>query len=214
MPGAPARPPGWRQRGCRRRPRTGRIARSRRSATRPPHQAGPVRSRHAGLPRPAPRTGASCCPGRARCTRARTARVVPPGAAGQPGWPRTSPARPREAEEHLAGEGVAPRVQRRKLALQLEDVYVAGQPIEQGLAGGHGVLRGGPLPGRHVTTVRQNHRSGGLSSKCPLPAGAAQRRHPLATLRRCLMGCATHVNRRSGRFWVAGWVDGWPCITG
>src|SRR5580693_5401184 len=80
MPGALGRPPGWRRRGCRRPPRTGRTARSRRSATRPPHQAGPVRSRHGGLLRPAPRTGPSCFPGRGRCIRARTARVVPPGA--------------------------------------------------------------------------------------------------------------------------------------
>ena len=54
MPGVPARPPGWRRRGCRRPPRTGCTARSRRSATRPPHQAGPVRSRHEGLLRPTP----------------------------------------------------------------------------------------------------------------------------------------------------------------
>ena len=60
MPGVPARPPGWRRRGCRRPPQTGRTARSRRSATRRPHQASPVRSRHEGLLRPAPRTGASC----------------------------------------------------------------------------------------------------------------------------------------------------------
>ena len=72
MPGALGRPPGWRRRGCRRPPRTGRTARSRRSATRPPHQAGPVRSRHGGLLRPAPRTGASCFPGRGRCIRAGT----------------------------------------------------------------------------------------------------------------------------------------------
>ena len=62
MPGVPARPPGWRRRGCRRPPRTGRTARSRRPATRPPHQAGPVRSRHEGLLRPALRTGPSCFP--------------------------------------------------------------------------------------------------------------------------------------------------------
>jgi hypothetical protein len=32
----------------------------------------------------------------------------------------------RQVQEHLAGEGVVPRVQRRKLAHQLEDVSVAG----------------------------------------------------------------------------------------
>jgi hypothetical protein len=45
-------------------------------------------------------------------------------------------------QEHLAGEGVVPRVQRRKLAHQLEDAGVAGQPVEQRLAGGHNVIRG------------------------------------------------------------------------
>jgi hypothetical protein len=49
-------------------------------------------------------------------------------------------------EEHLAGEGVIPRVQRGKLAHQLDDVSVAGEPVEQDTAGGHGVLGGGPLP--------------------------------------------------------------------
>ena len=73
-----------------------------------------------------------------------------------------------EAEEHLAGEGVVRRVQRRKLAHQLEDVSVAGEPVEQDTTGGHGVLGGGPLPGRHITTVGQNHRSpGGLTGGCP-----------------------------------------------
>ena len=48
-----------------------------------------------GLLRPARRTGASCFAGRGRFARAGTARAVPPTAAGQPGWPRTSPARPR-----------------------------------------------------------------------------------------------------------------------
>jgi hypothetical protein len=43
MPGVPARPPGWRRRGWR-PPRTARTARSRRPATRRPHQASPVRS--------------------------------------------------------------------------------------------------------------------------------------------------------------------------
>ena len=96
MPGAPARPPGWRPRGCRRSPRTGRTARSRQPATRRPHPAGPVRSRYGGLLRPERRTGAWCFAGHGRCTRAGTARVVPPREAGRPGWSRTSPARPRQ----------------------------------------------------------------------------------------------------------------------
>jgi hypothetical protein len=82
MPGGPVRPSGWRRRGCRRSPRTGRTARSRRSATRRSPQAGPVSCRHGGLLRPALRTGASCFPGRGRCTRAGTARVVPPRGSG------------------------------------------------------------------------------------------------------------------------------------
>ena len=101
-------------------------------------------------------------PGRGRCARARTACVAPPGAAGRPGWPRTSPARRRRGGGTPRRGRCCPAVQGHKLALQLDDVYVAGQPVEQGLAGGHGVLRGGPLPCRHVTTVRQNHRPGGL----------------------------------------------------
>jgi hypothetical protein len=69
-------------------------------------------------------------------------------------------------EEHLAGEGVVPRVQRRNLAHQLEDVSVARQPVEHHTAGGHGVRGGRPLPGRRLTTVGQNHRSpGGLTDE-------------------------------------------------
>jgi hypothetical protein len=51
MPGAREHRPGWRRRGCRRRLRTARIARSRRSATRQSRRAGRVRCRHEGLPR-------------------------------------------------------------------------------------------------------------------------------------------------------------------
>jgi hypothetical protein len=43
-------------------------------------------------------------------------------------------------EEHLTGEGVVPRVERRKLAHQLEDVSIAGQPVELDPATGHGAL--------------------------------------------------------------------------
>jgi hypothetical protein len=34
-------------------------------------------------------------------------------------------------EEHLTREGVIARVQRRELARQLEDVSIAGEPVEQ-----------------------------------------------------------------------------------
>jgi hypothetical protein len=67
-------------------------------------------------------------------------------------------------EEHLTGEGVVPRVQQSKLADQIEDVSVAGEPVEQDPAGGHGILGGRPLPGRHITTLRQNHRSPGRAA--------------------------------------------------
>jgi len=50
-----------------------------------------------------------------------------------------------EAEEDLAGEGVVARVQRRKLAQQFVDVYVARQPIKQEPTGGGRVFRGGPF---------------------------------------------------------------------
>ena len=152
-----------------------------------------------GLLRPA-RPGAWCSACRGTCTRARTVRVVPPTVAGQPGWPCTSSACPRRGGGTPRREGVVPRVQRRKLAHQLEDVSVAGQLVEQGLAGDHGVLGSGPLPGRHITTVRQNHRSpGGLTGGCPPPTGAAQCRRLPVTLCLCLMSCVTHVNRRSAR---------------
>ena len=111
MPDLPGRPPGWRQRGCRRRPRTGRTARSRRSATRRPPQAGLVRSRHGGLLRPALRTGASCFPGRGPRTRAGTARVVLQGQRAGPAGPAPVQRVGGEVEEHLAGEGVISRVQ-------------------------------------------------------------------------------------------------------
>ena len=165
-------PAGWRRRGRRRRQRTRRIARSRRSATRRPHPAGPGRSHHEELPQPALHTGTSCIAGRERRTRARTARVVPPGAGGRPAGPAPIQRVRSEAEEHLAGESVIPRMQWHELAHQLEYIYVVGEPVEQGPAGGHRVLECGPLPGRHTTTVGQNHQSpGGLNSGC-LPAAS------------------------------------------
>ncbi len=61
-----------------------------------------------------------------------------------------------EAEELLAGEGVVSRVQGRKLALQPEDVSVAGQPVEQDTAGSDGVFGLGRfLAGMLRRTVRQ-----------------------------------------------------------
>jgi hypothetical protein len=143
MPGAPARPPGWRRHGGRRPPRTRRTARSHRSATRRPCSAGPLRSCPAGLPRPAPRTGACGFAGRGRRARARTARTVPAGAAGRPGWPGISPACPRRGGGTPRRGRCIPRVQGRKLAHQLDDVSAAGEPVEQDPTGGHGVLGAG-----------------------------------------------------------------------
>ncbi len=209
MPGLAARPPGWRRRGRRRPQRTRRIARSRRFATRRPHPAGPGRSRHEELPQPALHTGTSCSAGRGRRTRARTARVVPPGAGGRPGRPRTNPARPQRGGGTPRRGSVVPRMQWHELAHQLEDVYVVGEPVEQGPAGGHRILECGPLPGRHTTTVGQNHQSpGGLNSGClPAASQCSTVTPPARHAERLPYGRATHVNRRSGRP-VAG--SPWP----
>ena len=199
MPGALGRLPGWRRRGCRRLPRTGRTARSRRSATRSPHQAGPVRSRHGGLLRPAPRTGASCFPGRGRCTRQGPLAESLQGQRVSPAGPAPVQRVRRDANQHLAGEGVISRVQGRKLAHLLEDVSVAGEPVEQDPAGGHRVPGNGPLPGRHITTVRQNHRSpGGLTSGCPQSTGAAAVPLPARHTMSLPYELVTHLTRRSG----------------
>ena len=197
MPGAPARPPGWPRRGCRRPPRTARTARSHRPATRQPPPAGPVRSRLGGRPRPVPRTGTSSFAGRVRRARARTARVVPPGAGVGPAGPAPIQRVRSEAEEHLAGESVVPRMQWHELAHQLEDVYVVGEPVEQGPAGGHRILECGPLPGRHTTTVGQNHQSpGGLNSGClPAASQCSAVTPPARHAERLPYGRATHVNR-------------------
>jgi hypothetical protein len=42
---------------------------------------------------------------------------------------------------------------------ELRDLSVAGEPVEQDPAGGPGVLAGRPLPGGHIPTAGQNHRS-------------------------------------------------------
>ena len=104
-------------------------------------------------------SGSSCFPGRGRCTREGAARVVPPGAAGRPGWPRTSSARPRRGAGTPRRGRCYPAGAGRKLAHQPGDVSVAGEPAGQDTAGGHGVLGVGPVPGRHTPAVGQNHRS-------------------------------------------------------
>ena len=77
----------------------------------------------------------------------------------------------RRARSWHAWRTGTPRVQQRKLAHQLPDVSVAGEPVEQDPAGGPGVLGGGPLPGRHIPTAGQNHQS-------PRSLPAAARRPP------------------------------------
>jgi hypothetical protein len=95
---------------------------------------------------------------------------------------RVSPAGPAplqhvrsDVEEHLAGEGVFSRVQRRKLAQQLEDVSVAGEPVEQDTTGGHGILRGRPIPARNVTTVTRTINRRRIFGR---PSGAVVTRFP------------------------------------
>jgi hypothetical protein len=99
----------------------------------------------------------SCSPARGRCTRAGTARVVPPTAAGRLGWLRTSSARLRRRGGTPRRDRCCLAVQGRELAYKLEDVSVTGKPVKQDAAGDRGVLRSGPLPGRHTPTVGQNH---------------------------------------------------------
>ena len=170
MPGAPGRPPGWRRRGCRRPPRTGRPATSRRPATRRPRQAGPVRSRQGRLPRPAPRTGAWCSAGRARCTRAGTARVVPARGSGSARlapyqfsasaarWRNTTPGKVLSRECRGASLLTSPEMSASRASplriCRAVTVSSAGRP----------------LPGRHITAVKAE----------PPVAGRPYRRMPAA----------------------------------
>jgi len=64
-----------------------------------------------------------------------------------------------KVKEHLAGERVVSRVQGCKPAQHLEDAGVAGEPVEQGTAGGGRVLVSRALLAGHVTTVDQNRQS-------------------------------------------------------
>jgi hypothetical protein len=49
-------------------------------------------------------------------------------------------------------------VQGCKLACQLVNVGVAGEPVEQDTTGSHRVLSGRPLPAGHITTVDQDRQ--------------------------------------------------------
>jgi hypothetical protein len=168
MPGVLGGPPGWRRRGCRRPPRTWRTARSRRPAARRPRPAAQAQSRHGYLLRPGLHTGTSRSAVRGRWPRARTAHAVFPGARAQPGWPRTTPARPqqdagtpRQGRCRFAGAGAqdrsAPqRCQRRGRARR------AGH-AGQGTPGSRGILRSRSLPAGHITGGRPDpSTTGGL----------------------------------------------------
>jgi hypothetical protein len=63
-----------------------------------------------------------------------------------------------EVKEHLAGERVVSRVQGRKPAQHLEDVSIAGEPVEQGATGCCRILVSRALLAGRVTTVDQNRQ--------------------------------------------------------
>ena len=121
MPGVWARPSGWRRRGCRRPPRTGVL----------PEVVGLPPGDLIKQVRFGPAMEVCCgqhCvlellvfPGRGGRTRAGTARVVLPSAAGQSGWPRTSRVRLQRGGGTPRRGRCCLRVQGRKLAHQLED---------------------------------------------------------------------------------------------
>ena len=64
------------------------------------------------------------------------------------------------------------------------------------------VLRGGAPPGDHTVTNPSQTGWKWLSDAAPV------------TLRRCLMSCVTHVNRRSGLFGRGGVLRSRPLVTG
>src|SRR2546423_2643772 len=142
MQGAPAL-----RRGCRRSPRKGRPARSRRSATRRPRGGG----------------RGSAPPWRAAAARMAYwsflfCRQVPfpDSLQGQRLFPAGAAPVERisgQAEEDLAGEGVVARVQRCQLGHKAGDISVAGQAVEQDSAGGDGGLKRWPFPSSPIQTL-------------------------------------------------------------
>ena len=216
MPGVLGRLPCLRRRGCRRPLRTWRTARSRRSATRRLRPAGPAQFRRGRPLRPGLRTGASRSAVPGRRTRAGTARVVPPGAAARPGWPRTSPARPRRAgtrpadrQRHAAGPRHAGRLP--ELAADLGGRGQAGRPAVYSpgvggrrhicprwrLAAGRRrrqrVRRGQIGPDRAAVVDRAGRGRGGAAGRILTTAGLPGRRKPSgprATVRLTLMAGA------------------------
>ena len=95
--------PGDPLRGQPRLPVPGRRAGSRRGPG--PRSHPPRRPAHRHR---RPRRSRSRRPGSRHGRMARTARVVPPGAAGQPGWPRTSPAQGRRPARHAVSSPYDP----------------------------------------------------------------------------------------------------------
>jgi hypothetical protein len=111
-----------------------------------------------------------------------------------------------EVKEHLARERVVTRVQGRKSAQHLEDVSVAGEPVDQGTTGSHGVFGSRPLPGGHIATVDQNRQLWGGLLQPPSGIETLQRGETrfLVTVGRYLPSCGTRGNRRYVWFWPWG----------
>jgi hypothetical protein len=82
---------------------------------------------------------------------------------------RAAPPRPASTTVRTWPADVTAQEPRSKPAQHLEDASVAGEPVEQGMTGGHGVLWSRSLPARHIATVDQNRQ--------PCAAFAAAPRH-------------------------------------
>ena len=159
MPGAQAHWPGRRRHGCRRSPRTRRIARSRRSATRRPHRADPARRRRAARPRPARRTGAVVLASAECCALGQE--PLPDPLQGQ-GLLAAGPAPVQhvggQTEEDLAREDVVAGMQGREFGHELGEVSVAGQSVKHDPPGGGRVLGRGQLPHWQAYLHRRHNR--------------------------------------------------------
>ena len=190
--------PGWRRRGCMRSQRTGRTARSR-SATRRPHRAGPARSRHGQLPRPAPRTGALRSAGRGRQPRAGTARAVHqgqrtgttgPAPVQRPRRRGGTPRRERRCPAGAAGQGHKPAEKCQRPGLRpwsggtSSPAWAAGEDVDlpahtgDAREPGH---RGSPARPTSAAMVRAPRFAGGRARAEPgMPVSGSGPQGPLA----------------------------------
>ena len=141
-PGTLAR---WRWPGGRRWLRRGRIPEVVGLPPKPPHRAGPARSRHATLPRRVLRTGSSGVAGPGRRVRGRTAPAAPPVPAPGAGGPCTSPA-------HRQRRGGRPRRERCRC--------------------GDAAAHSSPPAARGIGEIRRARRAGS-SGRSPRPQGWA-----------------------------------------